>query len=154
MSKGICKCKGNLYTGSALQFFILLCDLKEPCETFSSFVIQLNIISRCSMYATLQYRMENKVFYFVIFLNFFYHGRYFLHTETRRECRKVPRKRERRGGSQVAPSCFFWRLQTHSNIIKSYLTSGQCYEGNIFHFALLFSFIPCSYSMMANHAAQ
>ncbi len=53
-------------------------------------------------------------------------------------------------GSQTAPSRFFLRLQIlHSfcNILKSYLNSGQCYEGNFF----LFSFYP---SLQFHHTMQ
>ncbi len=55
--------------------------------------------------------------------------------------------KHRFSGSQAAPSCF-------SCSFKSYMTSGQCYEGNIFLIALPFSFILCRKSGMAIRGAQ
>ncbi len=49
-------------------------------------------------------------------------------------------------GSQATSSGFFLRFQIlhfFCKILKSYMTSGQCYEGNSFLIALPFSFIPC-----------
>jgi hypothetical protein len=68
---------------------------------------------------------------------------------------RVPIKREHRmEGSHAAHSCFFLRLQILHFFLKSYLTSGQSYEGNIFLAVLPLSFILCSYSEMGYHPAQ
>jgi hypothetical protein len=52
----------------------LLCDLKEQCEIFSHsssnsiLSRNINLLVQYPMYATVRYRMENKVFYFFIYL--------------------------------------------------------------------------------------
>jgi|688.fasta_scaffold2007465_1 hypothetical protein len=45
-------------------------------------------------------------------------------------------------------------LHIFCRILKSYLTSGLCYAGNIFFIALPFIFLPCSNSGMSNLATQ